>query len=161
MFSRSKQAPKAAPKPGKSGSPGLSFIGSEVVISGDIATSAQLHVDGRVDGSVRCAQLCQGATGVVAGDIHADDVRLAGLVEGTVSGKTVVLEASARVSGDISYETISIAAGARVDGRLARREALAVGEVLKTTPALADRSESKAEDTELFAHRESSRIAVG
>ena len=161
MFSRSKQAPKSAPKPGKSGPPGLSFIGSEVVISGDIATTAQLHIDGRVDGSVRCAQLCQGATGVVAGDIVSDDVRLAGLVEGTVSGKTVVLEATARVSGDISYETISIAAGARVDGRLARREALAVGEILNATPALADKSESKKEGAELFSHRDSPRIAVG
>ena len=110
MFSRSKRAPKAAPRTSKAGPPGLSFIGSEVVISGDIATTAQLHVDGRVDGSVRCAQLCQGASGVVAGDIVADEARIAGQVEGTVSGKTVVLESSARVSGDISYETITIAA---------------------------------------------------
>ena len=161
MFSRSKRASQPATKPGKSGPPGLSFIGSEVVISGDIATSAQLHVDGRVDGSVHCAQLCQGSSGVVAGDIVADEVRIAGLVEGTVSGKTVVLEASARVSGDIAYQTISIAAGARVDGRLARREPLATGEVLIATPALVDKTEKKVGGPELFANRESPRIAVG
>ena len=161
MFSSNKQAQKAPAKPGKSGPPGLSFIGAEVVISGDITTSAQLHVDGRVDGSVRCKQLCQGATGIVAGDIVTDEARIAGKVEGTVSGKTVVLEASARVSGDISYETISIAAGARVDGRLARREALAAGELLVATPVLADRSEKKEEGGALFPQRDQPRIAVG
>jgi cytoskeletal protein CcmA (bactofilin family) len=160
MFSRSKPA-NAASRPAKSGSPGLSFIGSEVVISGDIVTSSQLHVDGRVDGCVQCAQFCQGASGIVAGDIVADEARIAGRVEGTVNGKTVVLEASAQVSGDISYETISIAAGARVDGRLARREALAVGEVLTPAPALADRSEKTAEDSEFFTQRDTPRIAVG
>ena len=161
MFSSNKQAPKAPAKPGKSGPPGLSFIGSEVVISGDISTNAQLHVDGRVDGSVRCKQLCQGETGIVAGDIVTDEARIAGKVEGTVSGKTVVLEASARVAGDISYETISIAAGARVDGRLARREALAAGDLIVATPALADRSEKKEEGSPLFPQRDPPRIAVG
>ena len=159
MFSRSKPA-KPASKPAKSGPPGLSFIGSEVVISGDIATTAQLHIDGRVDGSVRCAQLCQGASGVVAGDIVADETRIAGLVEGTVNGKTVILDASARIAGDISYETISIAAGARIDGRLARREALAAGEVLIAAPALDDKSEKKADGSELFSHRDPPRIAA-
>ena len=48
-------------------------------------TSAQLHVDGRIDGHVRCAQLCQGTTGIIAGDIVADEARIAGLVEGTVN----------------------------------------------------------------------------
>jgi cytoskeletal protein CcmA (bactofilin family) len=156
MFSRS----KPASKPAKSGPPGLSFIGSEVVISGDIATTAQLHIDGRVDGSVRCAQLCQGASGVVAGDIVADETRIAGLVEGTVNGKTVILDASARIAGDISYETISIAAGARIDGRLARREALAAGEVLIAAPALDDKSEKKADGSELFSRRDPPRIAA-
>ena len=65
MFSRQPAANSAAPpKPGKSGPAALSFIGPEVVVSGDVATSAHLHVDGRIDGNVRCAQLCEGASGV-------------------------------------------------------------------------------------------------
>ena len=124
MFSRSQPAPKPASRNGKSGPPGLSFVGEEVVVSGDVTTSAQLHVDGRIEGDVRCGQLCQGASGIIAGNIVADEARIAGLVEGTVNARTLVVEASGRVTGDVTYETITIAAGAQVDGRLARRAAL-------------------------------------
>ena len=131
---------KAAPngsvaKPGKPGAPGLSFIGPEVVIRGDVATTAQLHVEGRIEGNVDCVQLCQGQSGVIAGDIKADDARLAGQVEGSVNASTLVVEASARLSGDLHYETISVASGARVDGRLARRDAGQPAEAGVESPA--------------------------
>lgn len=122
MFS-AKQPNAAAARPAKSGTPRLSFIGSEVIISGDLASDAQLHVDGRIDGNVRCANLCQGADGIIAGNILADEARLAGTVEGTVSAATIAVEASARILGDIAYDTISIEAGARIEGRLGRRAA--------------------------------------
>jgi len=124
MFSRSSNAPPAARPKTARGAPGLSFIGAEVVISGDLTTNAQLHIEGRIDGHVRCGTLCQGATGIIAGDLVADEARIAGLVEGTVRARLLVIEASGRVTGDVAYETISIAAGARVDGRLARAAAL-------------------------------------
>lgn len=106
---------------GKSGAQRLSFIGSEVIVSGDIATDSQLQVDGRIDGNVRCAALSQGPEGVIAGNIFAEDARLAGTVEGMVSAGTLVVEASARIMGDVAYETISIEAGASIEGRLGRR----------------------------------------
>ena len=127
MFSN-KQPGIAAARPARSGSPRLSFIGSEVIISGDLATDAQLHVDGRIDGNVRCAQLCQGAEGIISGNIHADEARLAGTVEGTVSAATITIEASARILGDIAYDTIGIEAGARIEGRLGRRAAAGTGD---------------------------------
>ncbi len=164
MFSRKHPTPGPTPKPGKAGPPGLSFIGPEVVIGGDLATSAQLHVDGRIDGHVRCGQLCQGGTGTIAGDIVADEARIAGLVEGTVNARTLIIEASARVRGDVTYETISIAAGARIDGRLARREALAGGEdsLIVATPAVPDPTENKKADAAgLFPIGEQKRIAAG
>ena len=123
MFSREHARPPAAPRPvrGGAGSPGLSFIGPEAVVSGDLATDAQLHVDGRIDGNVRCTQLIQGADGMIAGNIHADEARIAGTVEGKVVGRTLFVEATARILGDIAYETISIDAGAQIEGRLGRR----------------------------------------
>lgn len=126
MFSR--DTPAAKPKPARTGTPGLSFIAPETVISGDIATEGQIHVDGRVDGDVKCAQLIQGGDGVIAGSIHADDARLAGTVEGTVSARTLIVEASAKILGDVAYETISIEAGAEIEGRLARRASLGLDE---------------------------------
>ena len=158
MFSKKPPAPGPASKSGKASSNGLSFFGPEVVVTGDVATTANLHVDGRIDGHVRCAQLCQGASGIIAGDIVADEARIAGTVQGTVDARTLVVEASARIAGDVTYETISIAAGAQIDGRLARRAALAAGEpaVLVAAPAAAAADESEA----LFPLAEPKRAAA-
>ena len=128
MFS-SKRKPAAAAraKPGAAGA-GLSLIGAELAVSGDLVSGGQIHVDGRVDGNVRCASLCQSGSGIIAGDIEADEARIGGLVEGGVKAKTVMIEASGRVTGDVAYDTISIAAGAQIEGRLARRVVLAHAE---------------------------------
>lgn len=128
MFSRDRSTPTPAARPARNGAPGLSFVGPETVVSGDIATAAQLHVDGRIDGNVRCAQLIQGTAGIIAGNIEADEARLAGTVEGTVVARTLFVEASAKIMGDVAYETLSIDAGAEIEGRLARRSVLALDE---------------------------------
>ena len=128
MFSRDRSTPTPAARPARNGAPGLSFVGPETVVSGDIATAAQLHVDGRIDGNVRCAQLIQGTAGIIAGNIEADEARLAGTVEGTVVARTLFVEASAKILGDVAYETLSIDAGADIEGRLARRAALGLDE---------------------------------
>lgn len=153
MFSRKDSKPGARPARGTQ--TGLSFIGPEVVIDGDLATSAQLHVDGRINGHVRCGQLCQGEGGAIAGDIVAEEARIAGLVEGTVDAGILVVEATGRIAGDVTYETISIAAGARIDGRLARRAALVAGpgaeDVLIATPTTPTPAKGKAaSSTDLF-----------
>ncbi len=108
---------------GRNGSGGLSFIGTDVVISGNVTGTSQLHIDGRVDGDVKCETLIQGEGGTIAGHIACDSVHLAGLVDGTVKARVVTLEPTARVTGDLSYETLSIAAGATIEGRLTRKEA--------------------------------------
>ena len=147
MFSRDKTG-VTLPKPTRSGPPGLSFIGPEVLVSGDLATDAQLHVDGRIDGNVRCAQLVQGEAGIIAGNIHAEEARIAGTVEGQVNVRTLFVEASARIMGDIAYETLSIDAGAQLEGRLARRAALGHDEApLIATPVSFTPGKSKAAKT--------------
>ena len=58
MFSRkSPRGTQARPPRGQG--QGLSFIGPEVIVDGDIATSEQLHIEVRINGDVRCASLCQ------------------------------------------------------------------------------------------------------
>jgi cytoskeletal protein CcmA (bactofilin family) len=130
MF-RSSSEPAAKPKRAQTG---LSFIGPEVVVSGSLTTSAQIQIDGKIEGDVRCDLLMQGESGTVAGDIHADEARIAGRVEGKVNARNVMIEATARISGDVAYEVISITAGAQIDGRLARRSALEPAAMLVATP---------------------------
>ena len=137
MFSSGKKAPGGAPgrTTSRSGG-GLSFIGPDVVVSGDVVSTAQIHIDGRVDGNVRCETLVQGDGGTIAGHIAADTAHLAGLVDGTVKARLVTLEPTARVTGDVTYETLSIAAGATIEGRLTRRDAGATVEPLKVESKL-------------------------
>ncbi|HEY9551978.1 bactofilin family protein [Allosphingosinicella sp.] len=126
MFSKEKKArARAAGKPSGKNGGGLSFIGSEVVVNGDIVTEARLHVDGRIEGNVRCGMLSQGESGTIAGNIVTEEARLAGLVDGTVTAQRLILGPTARITGDVSYEILSIEPGARIDGRFARREGAA------------------------------------
>jgi cytoskeletal protein CcmA (bactofilin family) len=122
MFSSGKRSAGRAAA-GRSGTGGLSIIGGDVTVSGDVSSTGQLHIDGRVNGDVKCETLIQGDGGTISGHIDADTAHLAGLVDGTVKARVVTLEPSARVTGDVSYETLSIAAGATIEGRLARKDA--------------------------------------
>ncbi|HEX9965033.1 MAG TPA: polymer-forming cytoskeletal protein [Allosphingosinicella sp.] len=129
---------KAAGGPGRSGS-AFSYLGVEVVVTGDVATESELHLDGKVLGDVRCGALTQGESGEVRGNIKAGEARLAGLVDGAVEAGTLILEATARVTGDVLYETLSVAAGAEVEGRFRRRreggESLKPARARKSPPA--------------------------
>lgn len=120
MFGKKKQLPAAPVKAAKQGG-SFSVIGADAVISGDVTTSENLQVDGRIDGDVRCGVLHLGQAGAIAGSIVAEEARLGGLVEGRVEAGLLILELSARVTGDISYETLRIQGGARVDGRFVHR----------------------------------------
>lgn len=127
MFSKGKSAERPDRIGKTSGS--FSVIGADVVIRGDVTTKENLQVNGRIEGDVRCGALHQGGGGTIVGHIVADQARLAGLVDGTVSARLLILEPTARVTGDISYETLAIESGARADGRFAHREGAAVAEL--------------------------------
>lgn len=100
---------------------GMSIIGADVTITGNISATGDLHLDGLIDGDVTCATLTIGASGRVKGHIAADKAQLAGQVEGTIAVRALSVEATARITGDMSYESVSIANGAHVDGRVSHR----------------------------------------
>jgi len=113
----------------------FSVTGADVVITGDLRATVDLHIDGRIEGDVACATLVQGEGSHIVGAIQADQARLAGTVEGTLTVKTLVIEARARIKGDVSYESLSMAVGAEVDGRLTHINATAVPQGLKLVTA--------------------------
>jgi cytoskeletal protein CcmA (bactofilin family) len=111
-----------APQPQQSNAQGkrgmFSVIGPDVVITGNVAASADLHIDGRIDGDVNCGSLVQGSESRIKGSVKAEAARLAGSIEGAVSVKQLTIERAARITGDVEYETIAIENGASIDGRL-------------------------------------------
>ncbi|MCT2401244.1 bactofilin family protein [Novosphingobium mangrovi (ex Huang et al. 2023)] len=96
----------------------FSMLGADTVITGNIEASADLHVDGRIDGDIACNALVQGEDSRITGSIRAETVRVAGSVSGTIAARDVVILKTARIEGDVSYDTLTIEQGARLDGRL-------------------------------------------
>ncbi|WP_447723929.1 bactofilin family protein [Sphingomonas koreensis] len=98
----------------------FSVIGSDVVISGNVQASAELHVEGRIEGDVDCAGLIQGAESHIVGGVTAESARIAGAIEGAVRVRQLTVERTARISGDVEYENITIENGGHIDGRMRR-----------------------------------------
>jgi cytoskeletal protein CcmA (bactofilin family) len=99
----------------------FSVIGADVTIKGNVSASADLHVDGRVEGDIACASLVQGASSEVHGQIQAETARLAGRVVGSIHARELVILKTARVEGDVHYDAVTIEQGAEVEGRLSHR----------------------------------------
>lgn len=98
----------------------FSVIGADVVISGNVKASAELHVEGRIEGDVDCAGLIQGAESQIIGGVSAESARIAGAIEGAVRVRQLTVERTARISGDVEYENITIENGGHIDGRMRR-----------------------------------------
>ncbi|MDZ4138248.1 MAG: polymer-forming cytoskeletal protein, partial [Erythrobacter sp.] len=60
----------------------FSVIGADVVIKGDINATADLHVDGTIEGDIKCASLVQGESSSISGAVTAESARMAGKVNG-------------------------------------------------------------------------------
>lgn len=101
----------------------FSVIGADVAIIGNIAASADLHIDGRVEGDIKCSSLVQGDASTIVGGVAAGSVRLAGHVKGTIDARELVILRTARIEGDVHYDALTIEQGAQVEGRFAPRPA--------------------------------------
>lgn len=120
MFSKKPEQmfPSEGPRPVTNGST-FSVIGADVSIKGNVEASADLHVDGSVEGDIVCTALVQGESSRVEGSITADGARLAGTLKGTITVRELVVLKTARIEGDVHYETLTIEQGATVNGRFA------------------------------------------
>lgn len=118
MFSKKHEAPSAAGHSEVTSGSTFSILGADLAIKGDLTATADLHIDGTVEGDITCAALVQGQSSVLAGAIRAESARLAGTVRGSINAGTLVILKSARIEGDVSYDTLTIEQGARVDGKL-------------------------------------------
>jgi cytoskeletal protein CcmA (bactofilin family) len=123
MFSKK---PESTDRPSGNGAMSgstFSVLGPDIVIKGDLAATADLHLDGRIEGDVKCAALIQGEASEVAGVVVAESARIAGLIKGSITAGTLVILKTARIEGDVAYGSLTIEEGAQVDGKFTRRAA--------------------------------------
>jgi cytoskeletal protein CcmA (bactofilin family) len=147
MFNKRDDAPVSSayqPAAVKRAAPGgFSVIGPDVVVTGNVHATADLHVEGRVEGDLDCGNLVLGGEASIQGMVRAESARIAGAIEGSVAIRQLVVESSARISGDVDYESISIENGAHIDGRLRHTANLKTAPVNVVTPALGAPKELK------------------
>lgn len=99
----------------------FSVFGPDTTIKGDIHASADLHIDGRLEGDIACTGLVQGEGSEIVGAISAETARLAGTVRGSITTRELVILKTARIHGDVHYDALTIEQGAQVEGRLSPR----------------------------------------
>ena len=133
MFPKSSSSPSTG-SPAATGArhTPFSIIGGDVVITGNVEASVDLHIDGRIEGDLSCAALVQGPDSRTKGHISAKSARIGGLVEGSIAAEELIIESTARITGDVTYESISIATGGQIDGKMAHMGRAADLKLVKT-----------------------------
>ena len=120
-----KSTPETRSTQGTGSSSGMaatfSVLGADLSVKGDLSATADLHIDGSVEGDITCAALVQGEKSTVTGTIKAQSARLSGTVHGSIEAGELVILKSARIHGDVTYDALTIEQGAQVDGKFAHR----------------------------------------
>ncbi len=116
MFSK----PNKSQAPAKGSAP--SILSKDARMTGDLVSQGELHVDGQIQGDVRCHTLVIGETGSVVGEILAELVHVHGEVSGQIRARKVTLAHTAHVTGDVTHESLAIEAGAHIAGRCIRAD---------------------------------------
>jgi cytoskeletal protein CcmA (bactofilin family) len=98
-----------------------------VVVTGNVSASVDIHVEGRIEGDITCANLVQGSESLIKGAIVAESARLSGTVEGSIIARDLTILATARITGDVTYDSLTIEQGSQVDGRFTHRRAGSAG----------------------------------
>ena len=145
MFSKSRptqaseSAPVSSPARMATGARHTTFsiLGADVIVTGNVSASVDLHIDGRVEGDIACASLVQGEESLIKGGVVAETAKLAGTVEGSIVARDLIIQASARIIGDVTYENLTIEQGSQVEGRFSHRRG---GNAAPTARAMPDQS---------------------
>jgi cytoskeletal protein CcmA (bactofilin family) len=98
----------------------FSVFDSHLSVSGDMETDGALRIDGRLEGSIRRADLVVVGEGAsVVGDINAREVIVGGAVTGNIfAAQRTELQSTGIVAGDIRSAAILVHEGGVVQGRL-------------------------------------------
>ena len=97
------------------------WIGASILIKGDVSSSENMTVAGRVEGdiTVREHALVVATGGMVRGNIVARDVVVHGEVLGTITAEgRVEVAATGFVHGDINAPRMMLTEGATLHGRI-------------------------------------------
>lgn len=97
--------------------PNTSTIGSGLLITGNVTANGKIHLEGQVQGEIRCASLVLGETSHLQGSAIAEEVVVGGCLIGSVRAVRLRLQA-----GDLLSQSLAIEQGAYFDGQSQRSD---------------------------------------
>jgi cytoskeletal protein CcmA (bactofilin family) len=103
------------------------LIGAKTRINGDVEFGGGFHLDGYINGNVKCDlggddTLSVSEAGVIEGSVAVPNIILNGVVKGNIeASQRVELGPRSQVLGSVLYTTIETAVGARIRGKLIHR----------------------------------------
>ena len=83
----------------------ISTISEDLTITGNVESKGELHLNGRVQGDVRCVALVLGENAQLEGNVVAEDVMIRGRLIGSVRALKVMLQSTAHVEGNLVHKT--------------------------------------------------------
>lgn len=107
-------------------------VGEGSVVEGDLDIKGQLNVHGAVQGSIRCdSEVFVGDSGRVNGEVLAMNIRVAGLIEGSLECGELTILGNGKVNGDAATDTFLITEGGEFEGNSRRRTADNVTQLMR------------------------------
>jgi len=105
-------------KNGESEAPGINIIGQGTEIKGDINTSGDMRIDGKLTGNfVSNQKLVIGSDGIIEGNINCKDCDISGKVVGDMCvTELLILKSTSDVRGDISTNKLVVEIDAQFSG---------------------------------------------
>lgn len=100
----------------------VSVIGPDLLVTGNLETTGELRIEGDVQGDVYAVRIVVGEQARVVGDMVADEIDIAGVVQGAIRGNTVTFRTGSQVEGDIMHKKLTIEHGAYFEGKSRRSE---------------------------------------
>ncbi len=103
------------------------LIGAKTRINGDVEFGGGFHLDGFINGNVKCGAggddtLSVSEAGCIEGSVVVPNIILHGVVKGDIeASRRIELGPRSQVFGSVHYTTIETAVGARITGKLIHR----------------------------------------
>lgn len=99
--------------------PARNLIGKDTVIKGDIESSGDIRVDGKLIGSLKSTgKIVVGQTGIIEGDITCKQAEISGMVKGILNCEEITtLKSTSRVEIDMNTKQLCIEVGAVFTGK--------------------------------------------
>jgi cytoskeletal protein CcmA (bactofilin family) len=105
-----------------SGMPQSSRIGEDLIITGNVSSKGEIHLDGVVKGDINCVSLVLGENSKLEGSVIAKDVVLRGRLIGSIQAQRVTLQSGCHLEGDVFHQSLAMEQGAYFEGQSRRSD---------------------------------------